>query len=111
GRPARKRPRLEMLSLLVALSVLSISLLQTSALGTSTDVSRLVVSAPTIVAELDLGKLKGELRQIGWSSDGSELYIETAEGKPPSEKLHYYTLPVGGGTPTPLKLKPEWATS
>jgi len=100
-----------MVSLLVALWALSISLLQTSTLGTSTDVSRLVVSQPTVVGELDLGKLKGELRQIGWSSDGSELYVETAEGKPPSEKLHSYTLAIAGGAPSPLKQKPEWATS
>jgi hypothetical protein len=100
-----------MWSLLVTLSVLSISLLQTSTLGTSTDVSRLVVSPPTVVGEIDLGKLKGELRQIGWSSDGSELYIETAEGKPPSEKLHAYTLPIAGGAPAPQKQKPDWATS
>jgi hypothetical protein len=100
-----------MVSLLVALSVLWISLLQTSTLGTSTDVTRLVVGTPTVVGELDLGKLKGELRQIGWSSDGSEVYIETAEGKPPSEKLHSYALQIAGGAPAPLKQKPEWATS
>lgn len=101
-----------MVSLLVALPLLlSISLGQTSALGTSTDVSRLVVSTPTVVGELDLGKLKGELRQIGWSADGSELYIETAEGRPPSEKLHSYSLPLAGGMTTTLKQKPEWALS
>ena len=44
-----------MLSLLVALSALSTSLLQTSTLGTPADVSALIVGAPTIVAELDLG--------------------------------------------------------
>ena len=98
-----------MLSLLAALSALSISLLQTSTLGTPADVSALKVGAPTIVAELDLGKLKGELRQIAWSSDGSELYVETVEGKPPSEKLHHFTIPLAGGVPAPLKDKPGWA--
>src|SRR5262249_36983593 len=111
GRLARKRTRLEMLSRLAAPSGLAVSVPQTSTLGTSTDVSRLLVSTPTVVGELDPGQLKGELRQIGWSSDGSELYIETAEGKPPSEKLHDYTLPIGGGTPAPQTQKPEWASS
>ena len=100
-----------MVSLLVALSLLWISLLQTSTLGTSTDVTRLVVGTPTVVGELDLGRLKGELRQIGWSSDGTELYIETAEGKPPSEKPHAYTLPIAGGAAAPQKQKPDWAAS
>ena len=100
-----------MVSLLVALSLLWISLLQTSTLGTSTDVTRLVVGTPTLVGELDLAKLKGDLRQIGWSSDGSELYIETTEGKPPSAKLHAYTLPIAGGAPALQKQKPDWATS
>jgi len=100
-----------MLPLLVALSALSISLLQTSTLGTPADVSALKVGAPTIVAELDLGKLKGELRQVGWSSDGSELYVETVEGKPPSEKLHHFTIPLAGGVPTPLEAQPDWANS
>ena len=98
-----------MLSLLVALAALSISLLQTSTLGTPADVSALKVGTPTIVAELDLGKLKGELRQIGWSSAGDELYVETGEGKPPSEKLHHFTLPVAGGVPAPLEEQPDWA--
>jgi len=90
---------------------LSISLLQTSALGTPADVSTLIVSAPAVVAELDLGTLKGDLRQIGWSSDGSQLYIETSEGRPPSEKVRSYTIPVSGGAPAPLAQKPEWAAS
>jgi hypothetical protein len=93
----------------VVLSALWISLLQTSALGTPADVSTLVVGAPAVVGELDLGKLKGDLRQIGWSSDGSELYVETAEGRPPTEKMHAYTIAVAGGAPVPLKQKPEWA--
>src|SRR5258708_24302766 len=97
-----------MLSLLAALSALSISLLQTSTFGTPADVSALKVGAPTIVAELDLGKLTGELRQIAWSSDASELYVETVEGKPPSEKLHHFTIPLAGGVPAPLEDRPAW---
>jgi hypothetical protein len=100
-----------MRSLLAVLSALSISLLQTSTLGTPADVSALRVGAPTIVAELDLGKLKGELRQIGWSSDAGELYVETAEGKPPAEKLRHFTIPLGGGVPAPLERQPDWANT
>jgi hypothetical protein len=100
-----------MLPLLVALSVLSISLLQTSVLGTPADASTLHVAAPALVAELDLGKLKGELRQIGWSADGRELYVQTAEGRDASAKLHHYLVPAAGGAPAPLREKPDWAAS
>src|SRR5262245_36065432 len=100
-----------MLPLLVALSALSISLLQTSALGTPADVSTLRVGAPTLVAELDLGKLKGDLRQIGWSADASELYVQTAEGRDASARLHHYVVPAAGGAAAALKEPPEWAAS
>jgi hypothetical protein len=44
------------------------------------------------VTELDLGKLKGELRQLGWSIDGTELYVQTVDGNPNSEELRHYLL-------------------
>jgi len=100
-----------MLPIRAVLSVLSISLLQTSTLGTPADVSALRVGAPAAVAELDLGKLKGELREIGWAPDASQLYVETAEGREASARRHTYLLPVAGGTPSPIAEKPEWASS
>lgn len=100
-----------MLPLLVALSALSISLLQTSTLGTPADVSALHVGAPTLVAQLDLGALKGDLRQLAWSPDASELYVQTAEGHDAAAKLHHYVLAASGGTPAPVKDVPEWATA
>ena len=88
--------------------VLSISPGQTP--GTALDASALRVTNPTPIAELDLGKLKGELRQIGWSRDGTELYIQTADGSPSAEKLRHYLLPIAGGEPKPIDKEPEWAT-
>ena len=61
-----------MLRLLLLTSLLSISPAQTPA-STPIDASALNVGAPTTVTELDLGNLKGELRQVGWSPDGSEI--------------------------------------
>jgi hypothetical protein len=93
------------------LSVLSVSLLQTSTLGTPADVSALHVGSPAFVAELDLGKLKGELHQIGWSPDAALIFIQTTDGRPPSEKLRYFTLSPAGGTPAPVDPPPEWAAA
>jgi hypothetical protein len=73
------------------------------------DVSKLTIGAPTPIVELDLGTLKGDLRQIGWSPDGSRLYIQTAEGNPQSPKVHHYWVAVEGGAVLGLDAQPAWA--
>jgi hypothetical protein len=94
--------------LLAVTWLLSISPGQTP--GTAVDASAVRVGAPQTIAELDLGKLKGELRQVGWSRDGDELYVQTADGNPSSEKLRHYLVPIGGGPVKPIDTQPEWAT-
>ena len=97
-----------MRSLLVVTWLLSISPGQTP--GTAIDASAVKVGAPQTVAELDLGTLKSELRQVGWSRDGAELYVQTADGSPTSETLRHYLVPAAGGTVKPIDKEPEWAT-
>jgi hypothetical protein len=99
-----------MLQLWLLTSVLSISTGQTPP-SAPVDASALKVGAPATVTELDLGKLKGELRQVGWSTDGSQLYVQTADGSPPSEKLRHYIVPIAGGAPKPVDAAPDWATA
>jgi hypothetical protein len=94
--------------LLLLTSLLSTSPGQTPP-STRVDVSTLKTGAPAVVAELDLGKLKGELRQLAWSPDGSQLYLQTVEGIPPAEKSHHYTVTTAGGAIAPLDRQPEWA--
>jgi hypothetical protein len=77
--------------------------------GHPVDVSTLIAGPPAVVAEFDLGKLKGEPRQLSWSPDLSQLYLQTVEGKPPGEKLHHYVLAVAGGSLTPVDRAPDWA--
>lgn len=97
-----------MLWLLAVTWVLSISPAQTPR-STPVDVSTLKVGAPATVTELDLGKLKGDLRQVGWSLDGTQLYVQTADGDPRSPKLRHYMVPVAGGAAKPIDAQPEWA--
>jgi hypothetical protein len=94
--------------LLLLTSLLSISPDQTPP-STRVDISALKIGGPATVAELDLGRLKGELRQLAWSPDGSELYVQTVEGGPPAEKLHHYKIPTAGGAMAPIDQQPEWA--
>jgi hypothetical protein len=99
-----------LLPLLLLTSVLSISPAQTPP-STPVDVAALKVGPPSTVAELDLGKLKGDLRQVGWSPDGAELYVQTSEGDPASPKLRHYIVTVAGGAVRMVDLQPGWATT
>jgi hypothetical protein len=73
------------------------------------DISTLKVGPPITVAELDLGKLKGDLRRVSWSPDGMRLYIQTADGNPESPHLRHYWVPAEGGTVLALDAEPDWA--
>jgi hypothetical protein len=87
----------------------ALSILAFQASSQAIDVSTVKIGSPSTVTELDLGKLKGELREVGWSSDGSELYVQTADGNPQSEKLRHYIVPIAGGAPKPVDAEPQWA--
>src|SRR5215467_3589519 len=102
-----------MLLILLALSAAAASLASAPCLhepaAPAIDVSAIKVGAPTTIAELDLGKLKGELRQIGWSPDAKQLYVQTVEGSPQSPKLHHYWVAIEGGAVLGLDAQPDWA--
>jgi ribosomal protein L24E len=74
------------------------------------DANAVAVGAPTVVAELDLGKLHGEPRQLAWSPDDSQLYIQTADGSKPTDRVYSYIVPAAGGAVTDAVRPPEWAT-
>ena len=88
---------------------LVLALVVAQAAAAPINVSKVTVGPAVAVTELDLGKLKGELRQIGWAANGLEIYVQTAEGNPPSEKLHHYVASVLGGALQPAEKQPEWA--
>lgn len=73
------------------------------------DVTALKIGAPAVVAEIDMGKLKGEPRRLAWSSDGATIYIQTVEGNPPREKPRHYTVLLDGGRVQPVESEPAWA--
>ncbi len=84
------------------------SAVQAAAPGAPLDVSTITLT-PVAVVELDLGQLKGDLRQIGWSPDASQIYVETVEGSQPHERVHHFVLASEGGPLTPIERPPEWA--
>ncbi len=70
------------------------------------DVAAVRIGPPRTVVELDLGKLKGDLRQVGWAPDASQLYVQTAE-RP--DKLSHYIVTVAGGAIETVPDAPAWA--
>src|SRR5205807_6320583 len=92
--------------LLLVTLLLSISPAQSSG---AIDVSTLTVAAPVVVAELDLGKLNGDLTRIAWAPDGSQIYLQTADGSPASRRLHHYLVAREGGAVASANEPPPWA--
>jgi hypothetical protein len=75
----------------------------------SLDVSTLAVGTPTTVMELDLAKLKGDLRELAWSSDGTQFYVQTVEHKGKEDTLHHYLITASGGAIANQGAEPTWA--
>lgn len=94
---------------MLCLLILSSALASQAAAGAPLDVSKIKIGQPAAVAELDLGKLKGDLREIGWSPDGAQLYIQTADGDGPSATRHYYVVSATGGAVAAVDHAPTWA--
>ena len=70
--------------------------------------------APRVVAEIDLGKMKGALvRQLAWSADGTQLYLQTYDPDRTAlpREIFHYVIPAEGGTPQQVAAIPDWAQS
>lgn len=72
---------------------------------------QITLSAPQPVAEIDSGKLKGELAQLAWSDDGSEFYVQTVEhdkaGNP--RAAHHYVVTAATKAVKDVDQEPPWA--
>ena len=73
------------------------------------DVSTLKIGTPALVAEIDLGKIKGEPRQLAWSPDFTQFYFQTADGNKPDDIVRHYLVAASGGAVTPTPQEPGWA--
>jgi hypothetical protein len=89
--------------------LLTLSLGQAAAAKPAADAVKF--SPPAAIAELDMGKLKGEPWKLAWSADAKELYIQTAErdGAGVVQKARHYIIPAAGGAPKSVEEEPAWA--
>jgi hypothetical protein len=93
-----------MIALLIAAMVLQA--------GSVPSAEALKIGAPVAVAELDMGKLKGEPFRLAWSPDTKELYLQTAEldSVGAVKKARHYVLAAAGGAPKEVDGEPDWAS-
>jgi hypothetical protein len=75
------------------------------------DASKLTLSAPAAIVELDLGKLKGDLYRLAWSPDAKQLYLQTVERDRTGnlKAVHHYLLPLDGKTAKGVDGEPRWS--
>jgi len=94
----------------VLLSLAVLSLVQAPA---PLDASKVTVSAATTVAEIDVGKLKGELTRLAWSPEGTGWYVLTVERDTRSGdvKARHYLLGTDGTPPRSTGSEPPWAAA
>ncbi len=73
-----------------------------------------VVTPDAPAVEFDLRRLKGPLvRQLAWSPDQSEIYLQTYEANRDAsvKQTYHYLIPAKGGEPKKVDVPPGWAAS
>lgn len=73
-----------------------------------------VVTPAAPVVEIDLRRLKGPLvRQLAWSPDQTELYLQTYEANRDAsvKATYHYVVAAAGGAVRPIETPPSWAVS
>jgi len=66
---------------------------------------------PKVVTTVGFSNSKEKIRQIAWSPDATQLYVQTYEPKPDGtvKTLSHYLVPVTGGDLKSIPDAPEWA--
>src|SRR5690349_3173098 len=69
------------------------------------------LSAPALISTIDTGKLKGEPTQLGWSADGTQLFLQTSDRDAHGMVTNprYFVMSAAAGKPEPVKEQPGWA--
>jgi hypothetical protein len=72
---------------------------------------QITLAAPQPIAEVDSGKLKGELSRLAWSEDGSEFYLQTVERDRSGnvKAAHHYLVSTASKNVNSVDQEPAWA--
>jgi hypothetical protein len=76
------------------------------------DATKVVVSQPAVVTEIDAGKMKGDLTRLAWSPDGRSFYLQTIERDTRGNVIvRHFVLGPGQGQPKGVNEEPQWAAA
>lgn len=76
------------------------------------DATRLIVSPPATIAEIDAGKMKGDLTRMAPSPDGRSFYFQTVERDTRGNVIsRHFVLAPGETQPKGLDQEPPWAAA
>jgi hypothetical protein len=77
------------------------------------DARQVTLAAPQPIAELDLGKMKGDVARLSWSPDGSQFYVQTVERDRAGnvKATHHFLVPAAGAPATSVDREPDWAST
>jgi hypothetical protein len=77
--------------------------------GLQLDASSVTLSPPTVIVELDTGKLKGDLARLAWSPDAQQIYVQTVERDRAGSRMRHYVLGLDNQPPRGVDSEPAWA--
>lgn len=93
----------------VALLVAATMLLAAPAVQ-QTDVSRLSLSSPTPIVELDTGKLKGSPTRLAWAPEGDALYLQTRDKDGLGPNVRHHLVNLETRQVRSIDAEPAWAS-
>src|ERR1700674_1415168 len=76
------------------------------------DARQVTLSEPKAIAEIDAGKMKGDLVRLAWSPDGSEFYLQTRErdGYFNVKSMKHYVVSAATKAMKTVDQEPAWAS-
>jgi hypothetical protein len=76
------------------------------------DATKLIVSSPATIVEIDAGKMKGDLTRMALSPDGRSFYFQTVERDTRGNVIfRHFVLALGETQPKGLDQEPPWAAA
>jgi hypothetical protein len=79
----------------------------------ATDASKMTLSIAEPIADLDMGKMKGDPARLAWSPDKAEFYVQTVErdSRGAVKSAKHYVVSIASRTVKNVDREPEWASA
>src|SRR6266545_2602601 len=73
---------------------------------------QVTLAPPMPAAEIDTGKLKGDVSRLAWSPDGAEFYVQTVDRDRTGNTIaaHHYVVTAAKKSIKSVEQEPAWAS-